>query len=567
MLNSKQKKAAFEISGNTIVSASPGTGKTKTLIARAQKKLESIPNHKSLALITYTNAAADEIDSRLNADDNDIFVGTIHRFCLEFILRPFSWIYKWHKPRIISYDELKEFLELNSDLEFGDNRLDELSKVKRLLNGDLDCSNIDNTESWIYISELYFNFLKDKKAIDFNEILFKSYKIISENNFVSESIANKFYEISVDEFQDTNIFQYEILKAIHTASSDCTFFMVGDEKQKIYSFAGAIDNAFNRASKDFKAEIENLDITYRSTNNIVNGYSILFENHIQLQNESRYKDVDFDIVTYETKNDNNNDYIANVIAKLISNGKAKLSDIAILTTSWRDAYFISKSLRQKYHVVGLGSLPHKSMNSSSFGLIRSLCKFLFLPTIKNLRIIRRNVDSHSLENNILFTEKELTYKINSLITQFKEIKLSANLTDGLSSVKALFDAVFNINNSDIEEIMNGISDEESISWTLEKYFKTLAGIDGITINTIHQAKGLEYNIVFLNGVSENRIPYQKFLERRGKEWIYESITKENLENGRTLLYVGMSRAKAVLIITHNWKPSLFIPLIKKTKNA
>lgn len=563
MLNNKQKKAAFEISGNTIVRASPGTGKTKTLIARAQKKLESIPKHKSLALITYTNAAADEIASRLNTDDKDIYIGTIHRFCLEFILRPFSWIYKWDKPKIISYDELKEFLDLNSDIEFGDNPLDQLSKIKRLLNGDVDCSNIDNTDSWIYIADLYFNFLRDKKAIDFNEILFKSYKIISENNFVAESIANKFYEISVDEFQDTNIFQYEILKAIHGACFDCTFFMVGDEKQKIYSFAGAIDNAFSRASKDFTAEIENLDTTYRSTTNIVKGYSILFKDHIELQNDSKYKDLDFDIVISETKNDNNNEYIANVIAKLICDSKAKLSDIAILTTSWRDAYFISKSLRQKYHVVGLGSLPHKSINSSTFGLIRSLSKFLFSPSIINLRIIKRNFDSLSLEKNIIFTEKESTYKVNQLITQFKELNPYANLTEGLNAVKDLFDIIFNINNSDIEEIMTCISAEESASWTLQKYFKTLAGIDGITINTIHQAKGLEYNIVFLNGVSENRIPYQKLLERKG--WVYETLTKENLDNGRTLLYVGMSRAKAMLIITHNFKPSLFIPLIKKTK--
>lgn len=457
MLNSRQKKAAFEISGNTIVSASPGTGKTKTLIARAQKKLESIPKHKSLALITYTNAAADEIASRLNTDDKDIFIGTIHRFCLEFILRPFSWIYKWHKPRIISYDELKEFIEINSDIELGDNPLDELSKIKRLLNGDLDCSNTDNIESWIYISELYFNFLRDKKAIDFNEILFKSYKIVSENDFVEQSIANKFYEISIDEFQDTNIFQYEILKAIRNESEDCTFFMVGDEKQKIYAFAGAIDNAFSRASYDFQAEIENLDTTYRSTTNIVKGYSILFKDHIELQNDSKYKDFNFDIVICETKYDNNNDYIANTIAKLISDGKAELSDIAILTTSWRDAYFISKSLRQKYHVVGLGSLPHKNMNTSSFGLIRSLSKFLFSPSIINLRIIKRNFDSHSLENNIVFTEKELTYKINSLITSFKELELTANLTKGLSSVKHIFDTIFSVNNSDIEEIINSIN--------------------------------------------------------------------------------------------------------------
>ena len=92
------------------------------------------------------------------------------------------------------------------------------------------------------------------------------------------------------------------------------------------------------------------------------------------------------------------------------------------------------------------------------------------------------------------------------------------------------------------------------------------GIDGITINTIHQAKGLEYDIVFLNGVSENRIPYQRLLERNWNNWIYELLTAENLENGRTLLYVGISRAKAILILIHNWKPSLFIPMIKAVNN-
>lgn len=94
---------------------------------------------------------------------------------------------------------------------------------------------------------------------------------------------------------------------------------------------------------------------------------------------------------------------------------------------------------------------------------------------------------------------------------------------------------------------------------MEKYFKTVSGVDGITVNTIHQAKGLEYDIVILNGVSENRIPWQR---RIGNTWDYEPLTDENLENGRTLLYVGMSRAKAILILLHNWRPSLFISTIK-----
>lgn len=566
MLNSKQKKVAFELTGNTIVSASPGTGKTKTLVARAQKKIESMPKHKSLALITYTNAGADEISSRLHVEEKEIFIGTIHRFCLEFILRPFSWIYRWNKPRIVTFDELNEFIEINADIDLGDSPLDELGKLKRLLNGDLDKSvEWGNVESLEHIAELYFGFLDSKKAIDFNEILYKSYKIISENRFVSESLANKFYEISVDEFQDTNIFQYEILKAINQTPT-CTFFMVGDEKQKIYKFAGAIDNAFENASNDFKATVENLDVTYRSTTNIINAYSSLFQNHPKLENESKYKDVDYKVIISETKSANNNQYISNCLEHFIGKAKVQLSDIAILTSTWREAYTISQSIRQKYHVVGLGALPHRSMSSSTFALIRCLSKFTFAPTIRNLRVIKRNVEFHALENNILLSEKELTLYVNSIITKFKDLNLKSTLLGGLNLLKVIFEEVFKIDNSDIQEIINSISNEEAEIWTLEKYFKTISGIDGITINTIHQAKGLEYDIVILNGVSENRIPYQRLLERNGNNWIYEPLTDENLENGRTLLYVGISRAKAILIIIHNWRPSLFIKTIKAVNN-
>ncbi len=563
MLNSKQKKVAFDLTGNTIVSASPGTGKTKTLVARAQKKLESMPKHKSLALITYTNAGADEISSRLHADEKEIFIGTIHRFCLEFILRPFSWIYKWNKPRIVTSDELNEFIEINADIDLGDSPLDELGKLKRLLDGELDKSvEWEIIESLECIAELYFDFLSLKKAIDFNEILYKSYKIISENRFVSDSLANKFYEISVDEFQDTNIFQYEILKAINQTPT-CTFFMVGDEKQKIYKFAGAIDNAFEIASIDFDAKIENLDVTYRSTSNIINGFASLFENHPKLENESKYKNEDFKIIISKVANNDLNDYIENSITQLIEKCNASLSEIAILTTSWRDAFFISRSLRQKYDVVGLGALPHRSINSSTFALIRCLSKFSFEPTIRNLRIIRRNVEFHTLENNILLTEKELTFSLNLLITKFKDLNLETTLKEGLSLLNIIFEEVFELDNSDIQEIINCIKDEEAEIWTLEKYIKTISGIGGVTVNTIHQAKGLEYDIVILNGVSENRIPWQR---RIGNTLNYEPLTAENLENGRTLLYVGISRAKVILILIHNWRPSLFISTINAVNN-
>lgn len=562
MLNDKQKKVVYGLTGNTIVSASPGSGKTKTLVARAQHKLNSLPLHKSLALITYTNAGADEIAFRLADRDNLVFVGTIHRFCLEYILRPFGWLYDWHKPRVVTYDELSEFVEINNDIDLGNSPMDTLNKIKKLLNGELD-TNVGwvNVHTLEYVAKLYFDFLKNKKAIDFNEILYRSYKIISENDFVVNSLANKFYEISIDEFQDTNTYQYEILKAINQKTI-CTFFMVGDEKQRIYRFAGAIDNAFSKASADFSAPIEILEATYRSTSNIISAYSSLFENHPVLINESKYKEVNHPIHLVQTTKDNHAATIENIIDKLINKHNTDPSEIAILSTQWTDALNVSKGLRNKYRIVGLGALPHKNLNNSTFNLVRCLSRFFHSTSVRNIRIIRRSIELHILENNLLINDAEFNFITNSLISKFTKIDKSISLIQGIYELTAIFDSVFKVSHSTFKEIVSLIDPEEVNLWTLEKYIETVSGISGITINTIHQAKGLEYEVVILNHINENKIPHQQYLGRDGSTYLYAPITDESKEDGRTLFYVGMSRAKAILIVLHNWKPSIFIAKIK-----
>ena len=567
MLNKKQRQVVYEMLGNTIVSASPGSGKTKTLVARAQHKLETIPIHKSLALITYTNAGADEISYRLTDQENKVFVGTIHRFCLEFILRPFGWIYNWNKPRVITYDELNEFLEEKKpEFDLGNYALDDLNKIKKKLAGDLDTSvDWKHEVSIEKVANSFYEFLNNKKAIDFNEILYRSYKIITENDFVVTSLANKFYEISIDEFQDTNVYQYEILKAIQQKQI-CSFFMVGDEKQRIYRFAGAVDKAFEMASSDFDAPIVILEATYRSTSNIISTYSSLYENHPELVNESKYKDVDYKVIFKQTKKDDHNAILEYFIEHFINKANVSPSEIAILSTQWSDALAVSKVLRSKFRVVGLGALPHKSLNNSTFNLFRCLSRFSHSSTVRSLRIIRRAIELHVLENNLIISETEFNFITNSLISKFIQIDSSLSLTDGITEVNNIFETIFKVTHSAFNELLSLIDVEEAPLWTFEKYIETLSGIDGITVNTIHQAKGLEYEVVILNQMNENKIPHQMYLGQQGKEYVYADLTEEGIEDGRTLLYVGVSRAKAVLVILHNWKPSMFIETLKAVNN-
>ncbi|AKK73179.1 hypothetical protein OK18_11615 [Chryseobacterium gallinarum] len=555
-LNEIQKQAVYEYNNGLIVSASPGTGKTKTLVARANKKLTNLPKHKKLALITYTNAAADEIASRLDYTENDVFIGTIHRFCLEYILRPFSWIYKWDKPRIASYSDFKEFLEIN---KLSTIQLEDLNKIKKNLDGSL----IIPTE-WLHkitfeeLSRIYYDFLKQRKLIDFNEILFRSYIIISKNLFTAKSVSNIFMEISVDEFQDTNIFQYEILKKIKN-NGDTSFFIVGDEKQKIYSFAGALNETFTIAKKDFGYEILDLNYTYRSTKKIVTGYSKLFSDHPTLINSSKYKDIPFDIRFHQTKKDDNNLYIKQIIDSLIK-AKAQVGNIAILTTSWFDAYNIGSYLREYFNIIGLGALPHSNISNTVFAILKTLSRYSVDSSIRNLKIIKRNIELLILEKNIDFNEKEIVFATNKLISQFQKININTGLKESLLQYQNIISLIFKIDVPEVDEILTIVNDDEALNWNFKKYIETLSGINGITINTIHQAKGLEYDFVILNGINENRIPYQRCIDH--VKYIYEELTDESIQNGRTLLYVGMSRAKIGLFILHNWKPSMFISQIK-----
>lgn len=561
MLNAKQAKVAYEISQNVIVSASPGSGKTKTLIARARHKLENIPTHKSLALITYTNAGADEIAHRLVDSEKNIFIGTIHRFCLEFILRPFGWIYGWSRPRIITHLELLKFIESNRENFHLKNNLDDLNKIKRGLDGNISIPDSwENSVDINTVAAKFFSFLQEKNSIDFNEILYRSFKIISENDFVVTSLAEKFHEILIDEFQDTTIYQYEIFKIIQQKKR-CTFFIVGDEKQKILRFAGAIDNAFEKAKIDFEASVEILEITYRSTNNILFTYSALFENHPNLTNESAVKDLNCKILFKETKKANHNSVLHELITDIIDQYKFKLSDIAILSPQWRDAFEASKTLRRNFRVVGLGALPHKSISNSTFSLLRCLSKFFFSKTIKNLRAVRRNIELHALEHNISIDDN-LHQITNDLINEFNNIPKDQPLKTGLYQIKTIFNDVFLQPHSAFDDIIDCIDEVEIMEWDLIKYLETLSSISGITINTIHQAKGLEYKAVILNQINENKIPHQRLVSRVNNNFIYEDLTYPNIEDGRSLLYVGISRAKVFLAILHNWKPSMFIQNIK-----
>lgn len=556
-LNEEQRDFVFNYPNGIIINASPGTGKTNTLVHRALYKIESLPKFKKIALITYTNAGTDEISTRLVNKEN-AFIGTIHRFCLQFILRPYSWIYNWGKLRVLSFEEQMKFLEQNADINLGQSSIDELNKIKRNLDG-----SFDEDIAWEHdinlgeFIERYTAYLDEITAIDFNEILYRSYKILNENQFVLKSLSNKFYEILIDEFQDTNLFQYEIFKKINEIGVS-TFFMVGDEKQKILSFAGAIDNAFLSACSDFNLPLEYLIRTYRSTNNIVDSYSLLFDDHPIIINESIINSLNIKPIKILYNNNDKQSKLNECVDYLVNTCSISLDKIAILSKSWFDSIDASRCLRQNYNIVGVGALPHqmKDIKNSTFELMKNLIKFKLSSSIKDLKSLKRAFETHLIENNIFFDEEEKIPKFNILIKRFREINESLTITEGLHCLQNLFDELLVIEHNTFQIILSSINQDEINYWNLEKYYKTISHRNGILSTTIHQSKGLEFDAVILNQMNEGKIPYQYWNGR-----YREDLTEENLEEGKKLFYVGLSRARKHIIILHNWKPSIFVELL------
>ena len=271
-LNDQQIEAVVE-PGNVLLTACPGSGKTRALTYKIAYELERLTNSKKIIIaVTFTNRAADEIKKRirnLNADDTNLWASTIHSFCLEWILRPymcyldelkngFSISDEYNSERLIN--ELKE----NYGLRFFDS-----VSTRYLPNGEKEETLFDN------LIDEYHEIISSDKLIDFDQILHYSHKLISTYPKISETLKNMFQLICVDEYQDTQLLQYAILSQIMKgASGNCKMFMVGDSDQAIYGSLGGVAKSLVEIEEEFKTTFINKELSgnYRSNQQIIDYY-------------------------------------------------------------------------------------------------------------------------------------------------------------------------------------------------------------------------------------------------------------------------------------------------------
>ena len=610
-LNDKQKEAVLATEGPCLVIAGAGSGKTKVLTHKIAYLL-SEKNVKpwNILSITFTNKAANEMKQRVEKlvgeASQEMWLGTFHSICVR-ILRRFIDRIGFDTTFLIfdSTDQRTLVKECIKSIGLDDKLFTDRSVLSEISNGKNDMLepkayqvkyNGDFRKEKIgEVYELYQKKLKENNALDFDDIINYTIKILTENPDVLEYYTEKFKYVLVDEYQDTNKAQFMLVSILASKYGNIT--VVGDNDQGIYSFRGAdITNILN-FEKDFPgSKIVKLEQNYRCTGNILKAANAVIKNNENKYDKKLWTENEEGKLPCIYKAEDEYDeasYIVKQINMLKMAEYLKLSDFVIL-------YRMNSQSRAIEDIFRRENIPYKIIGGLKFyerKEIKDIIAYLRLifNTSDNLslkRIInepKRGIGKTSLDNIqdisdktgksmyeiIKYAEQYELNRVKANSIQFVEviedlrkqvnqipiselIKLTLNKT---GYVKALenentIEAESRIQN--LEEFLTvAIEFEEQMAEnTLAEFLESISltsdidnmeeSEDTVTLMTLHSAKGLEFPVVFLVGMEEGIFPG------------YKSIGEiKELEEERRLFYVGITRAMQYLYLTCAKRRTIF----------
>ena len=598
-LNDRQLQAVTTKSQYVRVIAGAGSGKTRVLTTRILYLIDQwgIPSENILA-ITFTNKAAKEMKDRIEkmVDDNgnSSFISTIHSFCLYFLRREIKVLDYPSNFSVIDTDDQKLIIKEAIKQYDIENTKGEINNILNYISNNkaagidclaaLDMANNDKYTMYAKAYQYYMDRCKQQYYLDFDDLLLFTNRILKTKSQIKEKWQKKYQFILVDEFQDIDNVQYELIS--HLASETSYVYVVGDPDQTIYSWRGANINIILDFDKKFKnAETIILNQNYRSTQNILNGANSLIsynKNRVKKdlisQNSAGDKIIHFSAGSEESESM----YIVDKINSFLAKGN-NYQDIAILYRS----NYLSRSIEKRLVDYHIPYIIYGGIRFYERKEIKDMLAYLKMLSIKDdisvkrtINIPKRGIGDKSIdalfdyarENNLSLYQAIDTYQGSGE----KKMKAYKQLIDELTeqsndkSLTDLFDMVFQqsgyremLTNSkdpedanrleNIKELMNDIEDfsKSNVDATLDDYLANVALYTDIQnssdenvvrLMTVHAAKGLEFDIVFVCALSDGIFPSQRSIEESGNK---------GLEEERRLAYVAFTRARKVLILTEN----------------
>lgn len=610
-LNKEQREAVETTEGPLLVLAGAGSGKTRVLTHRIAYLIEHKAVYPSNILaITFTNKAANEMKSRVDSLVGDIsrnmWISTFHAACVRILRKNIDILGYGKNFVIFDYQDqqscVKECLkELNiNEKNFPPKYvLEEIGRAKdNLESPEIFTKKYGSDFRMGKLAQIYTTYqkkLKENNALDFDDIIFFTIKLLKENEDVLSYYQDKFQYIMVDEYQDTNTAQYTLVNLL--ARKHMNLCVVGDDDQSIYGWRGANIQNILDFEKDFKnTKVIKLEQNYRSTSTILDAANQVIKNNYGRKNKSlRTENGQGDKITYYNAGNEHEEaqFVVDRIKEFTSNGKNQYKDFAIL-------YRINAQSRVFEDKLAKEGIPYKIIGGLKFydrKEIKDIIAYLRLieNSTDNLALKRIiNVPKRGIGNTTVTAIEEMAndrgcsmFSIVQMATQIEALKRPsgklekfANFINELKvkeyeSVSQLIEDVIDksgmIRELEEERTIEANSRIENIKELLSvavEYEKTesYAGLGGFLENialvtdidnveetqnnvilmTLHSAKGLEYPTVFLVGMEEGVFPSIKNL-----------ADEISLEEERRLCYVGITRAKEKLYITNARRRTLF----------
>ncbi|MPL65636.1 ATP-dependent DNA helicase PcrA [bioreactor metagenome] len=611
-LNPGQAAAVEQIDGPLLIMAGAGSGKTKVLTCRIAYLLEKKVAPYNILAITFTNKAAAEMRERVSRmvghRAKDIWLSTFHSFCARFLRIEIEHL-AGYKRNFVIYDAgdslalIKSCLkELNLDEKlYAPNGIQaSISNAKNALTSAREFARqADNfhTEKVAEVYELYQNKLRNNNALDFDDLLVLTVRLLQDSPEVLTKYQDKFCYILIDEYQDTNRAQYLLARLL--ADKHHNLCVVGDADQSIYGWRGAdIRNILDFEQDYPEAKVIKLEQNYRSTQVILDAANAVIEHNSdrrpkQLWTDNNPGEKITHYLAYDERDEAN--YISSTITKMNTVYNTPHGHMAVLYRTNAQSRVIEEAFMKNgipYAIVGgLKFYDRKEIKD-----ILAYLRVIFNPndTISLLRIInvpRRGIGDTTIGRLIehagksgmtlfdvvsnpelvpgltarsikpLETLAELIFTLMAESQTLSVVELVEKVMNGSGYIAELEKSQNPQDEARLENLQELLSvakefargEEEN---TLENFLTHVSLVsdtdngenadDRVTLMTLHSAKGLEFPIVFMAGMEEGIFPHSRTL-----------MAESEIEEERRICYVGITRARRKLYVTNARMRTIF----------
>lgn len=610
-LNEMQQLAVDTTEGPLLILAGAGSGKTTVLVNRVEHIISSyLATPWQVLAITFTNKAAGELRERLVSaigdEANDIWAYTFHSCCSRILRRFGEKIgYTNHFTIYDTDDSRRVMKQCQKQLGIEDKLINhksilaEISRAKDSLISPEEykqtAQNDFRKSKIAECYELYQAQLKKSDAMDFDDIIFNTVKLLEENEDVRNLYQTQFKYVMVDEYQDTNHAQYVLTSLL--ADKYKNICVVGDDDQSIYRFRGAtIENILSFENHYKGAKVIRLEENYRSTQNILDGANAVISHNKNRKGKTLFtRSGSGDKIVYKTvmSESEESQYIIDEIVKNVNNGM-KYSDHAIL-------YRMNAQSRNLEVMLTKSGISHRIIGGHRFfdrKEIKDIVSYLAVinNTSDNVRLQRIiNVPKRAIGDTMFANVLEIgaglgmsAFEVCERADEFQKTSRSAsklmNFTKMIRDFQECIENGMGLNDllqevldvtkyldylqeepETYEDRVNNIKElssmfikyeEESEDANLSEFLEDVALIsdidsynedeDAVVLMTLHSAKGLEFPVVFIPGMEEGIFPGNQSM-----------FSEEDLEEERRLAYVGITRAKKKLYLISSQQRMLY----------